>query len=641
MKITDFFRNPSVVSEPVSFDKKVTSFPKSTVQSDAFSSLLQKKESSVPLKEKPRFERPEKEVQPKRNEPVKQEDSFKREDTLAEKKTEEAKETSLTEETNSVEEKEKIVREQSPVTETETSEEPTAETTTVLPENERSEEVLIEEEPVLVENSEAQEDSENDNWQDIPENDFTVESQDDSVLTNAELVTKENQAKEESLRAESQQLAEKEQGIRNGEARIVKEEKLSADRKENQAEKTAQRASDKEQATLEKQKDNAALEKTLISTDKEATAQQLRNLEKEQKNADTESANVNTTEEVTMLDNAHQTTLSEQSNNTSIHSTDTEKADLSFSEYEPIFEKVISQPSLRQSMNANLHEVQERKELRKLVQLERSLDLLPISRHDTSMGVTRDAREDSLLLISSFIKKASNGIGDALKQVNPFMSTSTPSKEAPVMIDKTPVVENSFFPEKSISPNADDGWGGFFKERTSFSETRDVLQARSVNLPFANTERGTLDSRVSTKVEGEKMSSVSVAPSGKEQSSTNNGSDFNQSSNQFFSQNPSSNAIAQTALVNELKRTLAPEIIKQIERIRKSEQSWMRLSFDAAGSESVHLHLRLLGDHVTVRFSNQTNSFKTAVQELWSGLQESAQELGVALDQPQFTETQK
>lgn len=299
------------------------------------------------------------------------------------------------------------------------------------------------------------------------------------------------------------------------------------------------------------------------------------------------------------------------------------------------FQQGMPEKSLRQTMTEGISGKDEKKELRKMIRLERTLEQVRVE----NMSTPKHPSQTSLLSIGSLFKKVSDGIGDALNKVNLMNLKHTSDSPQQILSDRFSSVEKfSTHTQASISNDSPEG---LFKERTAYSELREQMAPRIglANAPLA--ERNLQDQRSAAKGEGQRLDVATQSSQQQSNSSADQQSqDFDQSGNQFFSQTSTAHSVVQAAVVDELQKKLAPEIIKQIERIRKSEQSWMRLAMDDVAEESVTLHLRLVNDQVTVRFSDQSESFKSAVQEMWSGLQETAQELGVDLTTPQFTQTQ-
>ena len=89
-------------------------------------------------------------------------------------------------------------------------------------------------------------------------------------------------------------------------------------------------------------------------------------------------------------------------------------------------------------------------------------------------------------------------------------------------------------------------------------------------------------------------------------------------------------------VVSLVENKIAPEILKQIERIRKIGKSWMRISMKDHQGNPLNLHLQVRGNTIQVRFGTNTEEIRGAIEASWGKISSKAKQMGVELKIPEF-----
>ena len=119
-------------------------------------------------------------------------------------------------------------------------------------------------------------------------------------------------------------------------------------------------------------------------------------------------------------------------------------------------------------------------------------------------------------------------------------------------------------------------------------------------------------------------------------SSNESSSSFNQSSgwDQF---NQNSSVISQNeSAITLVENKIAPEVLKQIERIRKMGKSWIRISIEDHQGIPLNLHMQVRGNVIQVRFGTNSEGIRGAIEASWDNISTKAEQIGIQLKSPEF-----
>ena len=154
---------------------------------------------------------------------------------------------------------------------------------------------------------------------------------------------------------------------------------------------------------------------------------------------------------------------------------------------------------------------------------------------------------------------------------------------------------------------------------------------------YKNNELKTLDKEIYTNNNNEKIETSSLQSNNNNSSGdSNNSSNFNHpTGGEQLSQNFS--VIYQNeSAVDLVENKIAPEILKQIERIRKMGKSWVRISIDDHLGNPLNLHMQVRGNVIQVRFGTNSEDIKSAIEISWDGIASKANHTGIQLNYPRF-----
>jgi len=76
--------------------------------------------------------------------------------------------------------------------------------------------------------------------------------------------------------------------------------------------------------------------------------------------------------------------------------------------------------------------------------------------------------------------------------------------------------------------------------------------------------------------------------------------------------------------------------MQQIDRLRKSDKGWMRVSLAMPEGEEISLHLKLTNNNVSIRFQSNDSNLKNSILNGWSELAKASSERGIQLSTPEF-----
>ena len=154
---------------------------------------------------------------------------------------------------------------------------------------------------------------------------------------------------------------------------------------------------------------------------------------------------------------------------------------------------------------------------------------------------------------------------------------------------------------------------------------------------YKSNDLKTLDKEIYTNNDDEKIETSSL------QSNNNNSSDDSNSSSNFNHStggdqlNQNSSVISQNeSAVDLVENKIAPEILKQIERIRKMGKSWVRISIDDHLGNPLNLHMQVRGNVIQVRFGTNSEGIRSAIEISWDGIVSKANQIGIQLNNPRF-----
>jgi len=90
------------------------------------------------------------------------------------------------------------------------------------------------------------------------------------------------------------------------------------------------------------------------------------------------------------------------------------------------------------------------------------------------------------------------------------------------------------------------------------------------------------------------------------------------------------------SIANTQQAEIIPAIMQQIDRLRKSDKGWMRVSLAMPEGEEISLHLKLTNNNVSIRFQSNDSNLKNSILNGWSELAKASSERGIQLSTPEF-----
>lgn len=92
-----------------------------------------------------------------------------------------------------------------------------------------------------------------------------------------------------------------------------------------------------------------------------------------------------------------------------------------------------------------------------------------------------------------------------------------------------------------------------------------------------------------------------------------------------------------TATTNVQHSEIIPSIIQQLERVKKTDKEWFRLSIPNTEGKELSVFMRMANNTVQIRFQTESEDLKNDLLNGWNTLQTAAKNKGIAVASPEFS----